>query len=117
MGNNEMNNAVENPEVVEMPAAAEPKRAKKVKAPKAPKAAKAGAPEVNRAGNLEFAAHKNGWRYAEGKNGKFAVGNPKRQGAEFTLEIKLAGEKKFILLAKFDNLEAALAEAERRNNE
>jgi hypothetical protein len=93
--------------------APEPKKGKKAKASKAAKKAKKAAPV---AAVLEFAEpDKAGWRYAEGRGGRFCLGASKHHGAEFALYFKNPGMSRFKFVAGFDSEAKALATAEKAN--
>jgi len=65
---------------------------------------------------LEFAEpDKSGFRYADGRTGRFAIGASRHHGTEFGLYERTPEMSRFKLLAKFDGLAEAIQEAEKVN--
>jgi hypothetical protein len=87
---------------------------KSKKARKARKVRAAAAPKP-RATALEFSPEpdKAGWRYADGRGGRFCIGASRHHGTAFGLYYKSPEMSRFKFLAKFEAFSDAQAEAEK----
>ena len=66
---------------------------------------------------LEFAEpDKTGWRYAEGRSTRFAVGASRHHGADFALYSRTPDMSRFKLIGKFESFEKAQSAAEKEES-
>jgi hypothetical protein len=99
------NNSTKTNQIVNRSAKVKPKKARKV-----PAAAKA--PKIQ--ATLEFAEpDKAGFRYAQGRIGRFAIGTSRHHDSEFALYKKKPEMSRFKFLGKFEDLMQARAAAEK----